>query len=210
MENPEDLDLDDTEALDRIIPKAAKKLVERGGVMFKPKKQTPYTGWHVEFWEDDAIEKLRHYRGGKLDGPSIWCEENGKWKSGNFKDGNKEELWIEWFEDGQKWSEGNYKDGERDGLWIWWHENGKEDFRNTYKDGEEVSHLQTSWYGNGQRKEERIYKDGKLISAIAREINGERCPHTNVVNGNGVMVRYKKDGGEDRRATYKDGELVED
>jgi hypothetical protein len=33
---------------------------------------------------------------------------------------------------------------------------------------------------------------------------------TNIVNGNGVMVWYKDDGTEDRRLTYKDGELIEE
>ena len=78
MENPEDLDLDDTEVLDRIIPKAAKKLVERNMIWFKPKKQTPYTGWWVRFYEDDAIEWLVYFKDGIVNGPcGIW-RNNGQ------------------------------------------------------------------------------------------------------------------------------------
>jgi antitoxin component YwqK of YwqJK toxin-antitoxin module len=44
------------------------------------------------------------------------------------------------------------------------------------------------FYDNGQKKWEGNYKDGKLI---------------------GVGIRYNKDGTEDRRETYKDGELVD-
>jgi antitoxin component YwqK of YwqJK toxin-antitoxin module len=138
MDKPyDDLDLDDTEVIDRIISKAAEKLVERRGLMFKPKKQTPYTGWYVKSYEDDAIELLQHYRDGKRDG------------------------------------------------------------------------LQTEWYMNGQKKRKLNYKDGKLVTAIVWKPNGEKCPVTNVVNGNGVLVVYVDDGSEIGRITYKDGKKVE-
>ena len=39
---------------------------------------------------------------------------------------------------------------------------------------------------------------------------GEKCPVTNVKDGNGVAVSYKRDGTERYRLTFKDGELVED
>ena len=77
---------------------------------------------------------------------------------------------------------GNYKDGTRDGLWTEWHE-------------------------NGQKSAEGNYKDGKLWTAVAWRLNGEKCPETNVVNGNGDWVWYKEDGTESWRRTYKDGEV---
>ena len=40
--------------------------------------------------------------------------------------------------------------------------------------------------------------------------NGEKCPVTNLKDGNGFLVYYNEDGTEDSRTTYKDGELVED
>jgi antitoxin component YwqK of YwqJK toxin-antitoxin module len=103
MENPEDLDLDNNEVLDRIIPKAAKKLVGRRGLMFKPKKQTPYTGWYVEFYEDDAIELLLHYRVGKWDGPArSWYNNGRKEKVIKFKAGKQDGVSLEWYGDGKK------------------------------------------------------------------------------------------------------------
>ena len=44
------------------------------------------------------------------------------------------------------------------------------------------------------------------MTAIAWKQNGEKCPVTNVVNGNGFSVRYIADVTEDFRVTYKDGE----
>ena len=54
------------------------------------------------------------------------------------------------------------------------------------------------------------FKVGKLMSAKAWKPNGEKCPLTNVKDGNGVWVLYKEDGTEFLRFTYKDGEPVED
>ena len=68
----------------------------------------------------------------------------------------------------------------------------------------------TTWYSNGQKSGESTFKDGKLITAVVWKPNGEKCPDTNVVDGNGVWVWYKDDGTEDYRWTYKDGKVVED
>ncbi len=68
----------------------------------------------------------------------------------------------------------------------------------------------TAWYTNGQKKLEQIYKDGKLMTARSWKPNGEKCPETNVVNGNGVRVWYREDGTEEARWTFKDGVKVED
>jgi antitoxin component YwqK of YwqJK toxin-antitoxin module len=66
------------------------------------------------------------------------------------------------------------------------------------------------WYENGQKAREMNLKADKLMSAEVWKPNGEKCPVTNVVDGNGVIVWYKDDGTEELRQTYKDGELVKD
>ena len=86
-------------------------------------------------------------------------------------------------ENGQKKYEFHHKNGKLEGLWTEWHE-------------------------NGQKKGEGHYKDGKLETIVVWKSNGEKCPDTNVVNGNGVVVSYNDDGTEDSRYTYKDGEEV--
>ena len=68
--------------------------------------------------------------------------------------------------------------------------------------------LQTSWDPNGQKRKEGNYKDGKVMTLVAWKINGDKCPHTNVVNGNGVVVTYFPDGMEWYRDTFKDGNFV--
>jgi len=48
------------------------------------------------------------------------------------------------------------------------------------------------------------------MTLVGWKPNGEKCPVTNVVKGNGDVVYYNDDGMEVRRYTYKDGELVKD
>ena len=63
-------------------------------------------------------------------------------------------------------------------------------------------------YSNGRKIDQRTYKDGKLITAVAWRIDGEKCPVTKVIDGNGTLMRYNTDGTEFGLFTYKDGELV--
>ena len=77
------------------------------------------------------------------------------------------------------------------------------------KDGKQDG-LVTKWYENGQKRQEENYKDYILMSAVGWKPNGEKCPVTNVKDGNGVWVWYKEDGTESFRKTYKNGKIVEE
>jgi hypothetical protein len=46
------------------------------------------------------------------------------------------------------------------------------------------------------------------MTEVVWKPNGEKCPVTNVVNGNGVRTWYNDNGTEDFRVTIKDGEIV--
>jgi hypothetical protein len=43
------------------------------------------------------------------------------------------------------------------------------------------------------------------MTSVVWKPNGEKCPHTNVVNGNGFRGWYRDDGSKGGRITYKDG-----
>ena len=118
-------------------------------------------------------------------GSAAWYNDNGKLsKVSQFKNGKMDGLLTYWFKNGQKQGELNYKDGKYHGLW-------------------------TSWYENGQKETEGNWKDGKLMSMEVWEPNGEKCPVTNVKDGNGGLVLYNEDGTEKVRMTYKDGKVVD-
>ena len=100
----------------------------------------------------------------------------------------------------------NFKDGKRNGLRTKWYRNGQKKEEENYKDGK-MDGLSTLWYENGQKEAEGNYKDGKLMTAVVWKPNGEKCPVTNVVEGNGIWVNYNYNEPA-RRRIYKDGELV--
>jgi hypothetical protein len=77
-----------------------------------------------------------------------------------------------------------------------------------YKSGK-IHGLRTEWYGNRKKASEDNYKDGKLSSAIVWKPSGEKCPVTNVIDGNGVVVLYGGQGQEIYRTTIKDGKGVQ-
>ena len=95
---------------------------EREGIMYLKGSDTPYTGKTFGFWE------------------------NGQKRSEqNFKDGERDGLYVKWYEDGQKRREINYKDGKANGLWVWWYKNGQKKSEANYKDGKQIS---KKWWNN--------------------------------------------------------------
>ena len=77
-----------------------------------------------------------------------------------------------------------------------------------YKNGK-ANGLCSEWYESGQRKSVEVrFGVMMLISADVWKPNGEKCPVTNVKNGNGIVVGYKEDGSEEYRLTYKDRKQV--
>lgn len=185
-------DLDDMETRDKIIAEAIDwgKLQEKGEegeqLYYAPNQQTPYTGWVKVMWGNEQVRLLSQYKDGKGDG-----------------------LFTSWYEKGQKEMEGYVKDGKPDGFGSSWHENGQKKFEGNCKDGKKDG-LWTFWYENGQKKSEENLKDDKLMTAVAWKPNGEKCPVTKLIDGNGVALWYKKDGTEELRQTYKEGEIVRD
>ena len=183
----------------------------RNGVAYLPNEETPFTGRAESFYRNGQKRREVNFKDGKQDGLWTWWNENGqKEEEENWKDGMEDGLWTKWHWNGQKYKEVTYKDGKKDGLETWWYWNGQKSSEGNYKDAKQDG-LETHWYENGQYlKEQRNWKDGKLMSIVAWKPDGEKCPETNVKDGNGVLVVYEEDGTEKARATFKDGELVRD
>jgi antitoxin component YwqK of YwqJK toxin-antitoxin module len=80
--------------------------------------------------------------------------------------------------------------------------NGQKESEITYKDGQKESEIT---YKDGQKESEITYKDGNPVTAIVWKSNGEKCPDTNLVNGNGIVCKYWDNGKKESEITYKDG-----
>ena len=203
------------------------KLQNRNGDAYIPNTDKPYSGWAKQDYDNGQVKVLAEFTDGSVTRLRQW-QRNGipmwdfRYLKGkvSLSDVPLERYWASdsslqhgpitlWYENGQKKEEENYKDGELDGLLTWWYENGQKKVEETFKDGK-WDGLATVWFDNGQKSREETFKDGKMVSATAWKPNGEKCPITNIVDGNGVIVRYREDGTENYRYSYKDGELVED
>jgi hypothetical protein len=186
------VDLDDDETLDGIIAEAIdfNKLQWRGKkgeeLHYAPNQQTPHKGWAKKMYGNGQIQILYQYKDGKLDGlRAVWFENGQRSEEGNLKDRKEYGPWTNYYKNGQIKRLAQFKDGKLDGLWR-------------------------SWWENGKKEAERNYKDGKVMTIVVWKPSGEKCPVTNINNGNGILVDYYEDGTEKNRLTFKDGEIVRD
>ena len=65
--------------------------------------------------------------------------------------------------------------------------------------------LLVSWYDNGRKALEDYYVEGRLMSSACWKPNGEKCPLTKVVNGDGVKIIYEMNGRKQCQGAYVGG-----
>ena len=102
------------------------------------------------------------------------------------------------------------KDGQTDGCSIAWNKSGQKLIHMSIKEQKQDG-VTRQWYANGQKRSQEDWRADKFMNCVAWKPNGERCQHTNLRNGNGVVLTYEEDGEEDWLvifSTYKDGEWV--
>ena len=195
-DSPEAIDLDDNETLNRILKEATDldslRTFTTGGRLFyftpneeKPNSGLLYSGWGKETYANGKVCRLSQ-----------------------FVDGNINGICAEWYYNGQKEVQSIVKEGKKDGLHTTWYENGCKRLEANYRKGKKDG-LSTDWYENGRKKSEENFNNDKLTTSVVWKPNGEKCPVTNVMNGNGVKVDdYYEDGKEVIRSIYKDGQRV--
>tara|TARA_B100001115_G_scaffold49276_1_gene36438 strand:+ start:32 stop:937 length:906 start_codon:yes stop_codon:yes gene_type:complete len=218
--NPsESVDMTDTAPKKDAIETAVdwSKLQDRNGVTYLPNTQEPFSGCAKRAYGNEQIEVLAQFKDGYVVRRKEWWENGTPRREENFKDGKKHGLWTRWYRNGQKKGEINHKDGKPDGSGFTWYENGQKHLESNYKDGR-LDGLQTMWYDGGQKKVEANYKDGKMegfakrwrktgliseegywkagkiMSVVMWKPNGEKCSHTNLKNGNGLVTGYYDNG----------------
>ena len=170
-------------------------------------KEIIQDGPYTEYYGNGQKEFEGYYKDGKEDGPSTWWYSNGQKKEEcTYNDGKPMSI-VAWKINGDKCPHTNVVNG--NGVVVEYYDDGTEKGRLTLKDGKLVgTSISFKWYSNGQKKWEATYKGFKLMTAVVWKPDGEKCPVTNVVDGNGVWVEYNDDGTEKYRETYKDHEEV--
>ena len=63
----------------------------------------------------------------------------------------------------------------------------------------------TKYYESGKKEMQGLLKDGRLFSAHVWKPNGELCPVSNLLMGNGLLVRYNPWGTQWYRQIYREG-----
>jgi len=179
------------------------KLQNRNGDAYIPNTDKPYSGWAKQNYDNEQVKVLAEFTDGSVTRLRQW-QENGipMWDIPYLK--GKVSLSDVPLED--YWDTNHSL---QHGLFTLWYENGQKRWEDNYKDGKKDG-LLTLWYENGQKEAEVNAKDGKMVTMTKWKPSGEKCPITNMVDGNGVVVHYNEDGTEKTRFRYKDGEIVED
>jgi antitoxin component YwqK of YwqJK toxin-antitoxin module len=95
---------------------------------------------------------------------------------------SKRESYGYVYSSGERFGEGHCLDGERVGLSI-------------------------SWYKSGQKCQEVMWNYGALLYVNVWKPDGEKCPDTHLVDGDGVRVTYHENGQKAREENYLDGQL---
>jgi len=108
--------------------------------------------------------------------------------------------------------------------WHWFYPNGRKSGEQNYIRG--FPNEWITWYPNGQKRiifknyvpdagqtndifDKRVINPA-VISVESWKPNGDKCPITNVKDGNGIVVEYNDNGEELNRKIYKDGREVKD
>ena len=176
-------------------------LIDRGGLMYAPNDDEPFTGGVFDFYENGEKELDGNYRKGLMNGEWTYYHENGQFHAqGRFIDGdgsNPSELtgipfngrsgrWKFWYENGQKSTEGTYRNGNLIGKYTEWHKNGQKSGEGPFKNGK-MDGKWTWWYENGNMREEGTFKDGEP---------------------DGLYTEWYENGQKMSEGTYKDGEII--
>ena len=199
----------------------ANQLERRDDLVYLLNQEKPFTGVSVEKYRSGQKKWERTYKAGKKISAKEWDEDGnplGQDQGGGVPNPGGADASpavveapevvvasskLKW-RDGLRYFEGKPFTG---GAVYGKYKNGQKKFKRTFKDGKGHG-LRTAWYETGQKHWESTYKDGNLVTATAWKPNGEKCPDTNLVDGNGIVCSYHKNGQKNKERTYKDGEEI--
>ena len=124
------------------------------------------SGAFVAYHDEQRRKKARsgEYRGGRKQG--IWLEwyPSGSLRSElAFRDDQANGSWREWDEEGGRRNEGQYENGEEDGPWRFWYPDGGLSEQGTMLEGVRDGEW-TGWYPNGRDRYRRTYRQGRMLS----------------------------------------------
>ena len=151
----------EVEAANAAKARVAAQLEERGGLLYAPGEQQPFTGRKVSLHSNGQKEEEGEVKAGNRAGAwTQWYADGQKNSDGAYQAGQRVGSWSEWYPDGQKSSHGAYQDGRKTGRWTHWYENGQKNSAGAYQAGQRVGSW-SEWYPDGQKSSHGAYQDGR-------------------------------------------------
>jgi UPF0755 protein len=173
-------------------------LIDRGGVLYAPNNNKPYTGTVFDFYENGTEKLNGRYRNGLKNGKWTWWNRDGSIiERGTYRNELMNGLWQFYYWNDNMKVKGSYRDGNgatddyysdipthgRYGKWTYWYENGNKKLEGFFKNDERNGKW-LQWYENGQKMGESSFKDG--------------LP-------NGLTIVWNENGQKVKEATFEEG-----
>jgi antitoxin component YwqK of YwqJK toxin-antitoxin module len=186
-------------------------LIDRGGLLYAPNNDKPYSGSVFDFHENGQKKFNGRYRNGIKNGKWKWWNEDGVIDStGSYKNGLMHGQWKFYFSNGNLEGKGQYRDGNgtergdtgisrhgRHGKWTFWYESGVLKTEQNWKNGK-FEKLGTTWFENGKKSYEATYKDDVQIGKYTDWYdNGQKMYEGTFKNGDLISEKcWDEDGNE--------------
>jgi len=184
-------------------------------------------GSFVVWYDSGAKMGEGTFQNGKPDGIATKWHENGD-KEGErtFENGELHGRRTEWNENGQKTMEASYNQGRLLSIKSWkpngetcpltrfengyglavkWHDEKQKASEVKFQKGKEHG-MGHSWYKNGNKRTSIKWELGLIEEVSVWKPDGSICPESKVVDGKGLVVKYKEDGLEEERTEIEEGE----
>jgi len=140
-----------------------------GGKIFLENENEPYSGWYAQFDENQEPRMLYSY-----------------------EDGQRHGFIYMWDANGTRRLQGEYFKNKRHGEFKEWNKFGKlielKHYRFNKLHGDS-----TYWYDSGVVRLESYFLYGHIIDAQGWYPDGKPCPHSRVLNGKGLILKYEED-----------------
>ncbi|PLW93510.1 MAG: hypothetical protein C0592_05885 [Marinilabiliales bacterium] len=182
------------------------------------------SGWYKQFYDDGTLKYSA-----TLENGNYVCEVKGFYQNGKpefiqsstkytqyYESGAKKAVvelvdyvpngeGVYYYESGKVQAEGSFVNGKGNGKWVYYYENAQIEKQGLlamgYYDGE-----WTEYFDNGQTHKVILYDNGKLMDIISCFApDGSRLDKGTIVNGNGTVKIYDKNGNYLEKKEYSNG-----
>ena len=152
-------------------------------------------GTRKSYYENGTLASLTQFKDGKKNGTYKSYFSNGQMQQvGKFRNDKEEGLWKTYYRNGKIESTGQFVEGKKSGLWKDYFDNGQLKMAGIYSQGKPDGEWKI-YHDNGQLYQVRLWENGKYMDIISTfDGRGKPLKKGTLVNGNGTVISYNKNG----------------